>query len=312
MPECLVAVKTLASRIREGEPITSLVPVFWMTTIRRWYGCRALVSVTWVKGLRDDDGYRYRVPAVERAFAIIRVLAARSSLSLAEVVEVSGLNKSTTYYILRTLVTLDVVAFDESARTYALGPALMELGMTASGQFSDVAVAKRNLAELLEVHNVTIVLYRRVNIGEIVMAAKLERAHRVRISVQAGERLPIQGGSFGRAFLAFDDPKTVDQALKDGLHTFTPKSVTRAAVFRKELIGVRERGWTVDHEGFALGVSTVAAPIFGADGIALVAAAVGFTNLFTDEVVQECGTHLRRVCDRIGQILGGTTPTFIV
>ena len=74
---------------------------------------------------------------------------------------------------------------------------------------------------------------------------------------------------------------------------------------------MREQGWAVDHEGFALGVSTVAAPIFGPDGkIALVAAAVGFTNLFTDEVAQQCGEELRRVCDRIGHILGGENPTF--
>jgi DNA-binding IclR family transcriptional regulator len=256
-----------------------------------------------------EDGYR--VPAVERAFAIIRVLAAASPLSLADIVEDSGLNKSTTFYILRTLVTLDVVSYEESTRTYTLGPALMELGMTAAGQFSDVAVAKRNLTELLEVQDVTIVLYRRVNVGEIMMVDKLERAHRVRITVQAGVHLPIQGGSFGRAFLAFDDAAAVDEALAGGLHKFTPKSVTRVPVFKKELAEVHEKGWAVDHEGFALGVSTVAAPIFGSDGrIALVAAAVGFTNVLTDEIAQQCGEQLRRVCDRIGTILGSARPPF--
>ncbi|MDT5371305.1 MAG: IclR family transcriptional regulator, acetate operon repressor, partial [Mycobacterium sp.] len=199
----------------------------------------------------DDDGYR--VPAVERAFVIIRALADQGPLSLAAVVEDTGLNKSTTFYTLRTLVTLDVVTYDEGTRAYALGPALMELGVMASGQFSDVAVAKRNLSELLEVMNVTIVLYRRVNIGEIMMVDKLERPHRVRITVQAGMHLPIQGGSFGRAFLAFDEPAVVNEALKDGLHKFTPKSVTRVPAFRRELTIVREQGWAVDHEGFALG-----------------------------------------------------------
>jgi len=266
-------------------------------------------SIRLVTGLSDDG---YRVPAVERAFAIIRVLAAGGPLSLAEVVEESGLNKSTVFYTLRTLVTLDVVAYDEGTRAYTLGPALMELGMIASGQFSDVAVAKRNLAELLDVMNVTIALYRRISFGEVMMVDKLERARRVRITVQAGELVPIQGGSVGRAFLAFDDRQTVDRVLKDGLKKFTPKSITRPAVFRNELIAVRERGWAVDHEGFALGVSTVAAPIFGADGkIALVACAVGFTSLLTDEVVEEYGENLRRVCDRIGHILGGTAPSFV-
>jgi DNA-binding IclR family transcriptional regulator len=258
---------------------------------------------------RSDDGYR--VPAVERAFVIIRALAARGPLSLAEVVEESGLNKSTAFYILRALVTLDVVAYEEGGtRAYTLGPALMELGMIASGQFSDVAVAKRNLAELLDVMNVTIAIYRRVNLGEVMMVDKLERPRRVRITVQHGEHVPIQGGSTGRAFLAYDDPMTLDRVLKDGLHKFTPKSVTRVSAFRNELIAVRERGWAVDHEGFALGVSTVAAPIFGPDGkVALVASAVDFTSLVTDEVAKAYGELLRRACDRIGQVLGGTMPS---
>jgi DNA-binding IclR family transcriptional regulator len=252
---------------------------------------------------------RSRVPAVERTFTILRLLATGGQSSLADIVDGSGLNKSTTFYILRTLVMLDVVAYDERTRLYTLGPALMELGLIASGQFNDIDIAKRGLAELLETMNVTVVLYRRVNVGEIIMVDKIERAHRVRITVQAGSHLPIQGASFGRVFLAYDDAVTVDEALKDGLHKFTPKSLTRVPAFRRELVEVRKRGWAVDHEGFALGVSTVAAPIFGPDGkVALVAAAVGFTSLFTDEVTQQCGVELRRTCERVSRLLGGEPP----
>lgn len=260
---------------------------------------------------RSGEQDEYRVPAVKRAFAIIRTLAEHGPMPLADVVEACGLNKSTSLYILRTLADLDVVRYDETSRSYALGPALMELGLLASGQLSDIAVAKRELAELLETVDATIVLYRRVNVGEIVLVDKLERAHRVRITVQAGLRLPIQGGSFGRAFLAFDDPETLDQALAHGMHVFTPKSVTRVPVFRRELAVVRRQGWAVDHEGFALGVSTVAAPIFGpGGGIVLVAAAVGFTSVFTDDVVGRIGDQLRAACDRIGKLLGGDGPAF--
>jgi DNA-binding IclR family transcriptional regulator len=260
---------------------------------------------------RSGEQDEYRVPAVKRAFAIIRVLAERGPMPLADVVAASGLNKSTALYILRTLADLGVVAYNQTSRTYAPGPALMELGLLAGGHVSDIAIAKRELAELLEAVDATIVLYRRVNIGEIVLVDKLERAHRVRITVQAGLRLPIQGGSFGRAFLAFDDAKTLDQVLANGMHEFTPKSVTRVATFRRELAVVRRQGWAVDHEGFALGVSTVAAPVFGPGGeIVLVAATVGFTSVFTGDVVARTGGQLRAACDRIGKLIGGDGPAF--
>jgi DNA-binding IclR family transcriptional regulator len=247
-----------------------------------------------------------RVPAVERAFSILRLLASSGPSPLSELVESSGLNKSTVFYIVRTLTALDIVDYDERSRTYALGPGLMDLGLAATEQFSDVVVAKRELGRLLEGMNATIVLYRRVSADAIMMVDKIERPHRVRITLQAGVHVPIQGGSFGRAFLAFDPAERVNEVLRDGLHRFTPKSLASVREFRRQLVEVRERGWAVDHEGFALGVSTVAAPIFGADGeICLVAAAVGFTNLVTDAVSREWGTQLRRACDRIGQRLRG-------
>ncbi len=251
----------------------------------------------------DDN---YRVPAVERAFTILRLLVVRGASPLADLVEGSGLNKSTVFYILRTLVALDMVDYDDRARTYGLGPGLMELGLAAGDQSSDIAVAKRELAGLLEVVNATIALYRRVSRDEIMMVDKMERPHRVRITLQAGLPIPIQGGSFGRAFLAFDPPAQVEHVLRDGLHAFTPKSVSSVRAFQRELELVRTQGWAVDHEGFALGVSTVAAPIFGPDGeICLVAAAVGFTNLVTEDVAREWGAQLRQLCDRVGQALGG-------
>lgn len=248
----------------------------------------------------------YRVPAVERAFQILRLIAGQGPLPLTDIVEGTGLNKSTAFYTLRTLVSLDMVLYNELGRRYELGPGLMELGAAASEEMNDIAIAKRYLAELLERMNVTIVLYRRVNPFEIMLVDKIERVHRVRITLQAGTHVPIQGGSFGRAFLAFDPPKVVEEVLRGGLQAFTPRSVTNIREFKRQLGVVREQGWAVDHEGYALGVSTVAAPIFGPDGtISVVAAAVGFTSVLTNEIAEEYGRLLRETCDRIGRTIPG-------
>jgi DNA-binding IclR family transcriptional regulator len=268
-------------------------------------------SVTPATGPTSDA---YRVPAVERAFAIIRVLAATGPLALADVVEASSLNKSTVLYTLRTLANLDVVSYDEATRTYVLGPALMEFGSIASGQFNDVAVAKRYLTELLDVMNVTIALSRRLNPMEFMMIDKVESAqhHRARIVVQAGETLPAYSSSVGRAFLAFDDPRTVDKVLKGGMQAYTTKSITDASAFRSELLSVRERGYALDFEGFSPGVSTVAAPIFGADGqVALVACIVDFATVLTADAASTYGERLRRVCDRIGNTLGWNSAAYV-
>ena len=134
--------------------------------------------------------------------------------------------------------------------------------------------------------------------------------HRARIVIQAGETLPVYSAAVGRAFMAFDDARTVDRVLKAGMQQYTPNSITDTSAFRKELTAVRERGYAVDFEGFSLGVSTVAAPIFGADGqIALVACILDFATVLTREVAPEVGEKLRRVCDRVGSTLGYDNAT---
>ena len=207
-----------------------------------------------------------RAPAATRAFAILRYLASNGPSTLREIVDGTGFNKSTTHYLLQTLARQNVVELEISIRRYRLGIGLIELGAAASEGLTEVGVAKRYLSRILELFNVTIVLYQRVSPSEVVLVDKIERVSRVRITLQMGIRVPIQGGSFGRAFLAFDPPGLVDTLLVNGLQAFTPVSVTDVEQFRSELDDVRRLGWAFDRQGFALGVSTVAAPIFGAHG----------------------------------------------
>jgi DNA-binding IclR family transcriptional regulator len=245
-----------------------------------------------------------KAPAVHRAFAILDAIKVGGAMTLTEIVEATGLNKSTTYYLLQALVARHVIELDEHGRRYKLGVGLIELGSAAADGLTAIGVAKRYLAELLERLNVTIVLYQRLSPGEIILVDKMERVSRVRITLPLGTRIPIQGGSFGRAFLAYDPPAAVDEVLEHGLQAFTPRSVVDVDAFRVELAEVRERGWAVDREGFALGVSSVTAPIFGRDGtVSLVAGAVTFSGALTDELAVEYGEQLRASCDRVSRTI---------
>jgi DNA-binding IclR family transcriptional regulator len=251
----------------------------------------------------------YQVPAVERTMLLLRALQRSGALSLVELIEQTGLNKSTCWNLLKTLDRERLVEYDPDTRTYRLGIGLVELGATAGEQLTYLGVAKRYLAELLEEMNVTFVLYRRLDEEHVTLVDKLERLRRVRITVPIGTEMPIQGGSFGRCFLAYDPPETLDAVLAEGLHQFTPNSETDVEHFRADLEEVRRRGWAVDHEGFALGVSTIAAPVFAVSGkLLLVVGAVAITSLLDDEKVMEWGTKLRATCDRIAMSLATTSP----
>jgi DNA-binding IclR family transcriptional regulator len=250
-------------------------------------------------------GAKPSVPAVERTMLILRTLQREGSLTLTGLLHETGLNKSSCYYLLQTLVRERLVEHDQPTRRYRLGVGLVELGSAAADQLSYIGVAKRYLAELLEDIDATFILYRRATRSSVVLLDKLERPRRVRITVPIGGELPIQGGSFGRCFLAYDPPDVVDEALAEGLHQFTQRSVTDVEAFRRDLEVVRRRGWTVDHQGFSEGISTVAAAIFDGSGEPLlVVGAVAITSTLDDATVEDWGHKLRDVCDRVGLSLG--------
>ncbi|HEX4108554.1 MAG TPA: IclR family transcriptional regulator [Solirubrobacteraceae bacterium] len=251
----------------------------------------------------------YRVPAVNRAMAVLRALEQRGPLTLGELITQTGLNRSTCFYLLRTLCEEGVIERDADGHAFRLGIGLVELGAAASEQLTYLGVAKRCLAELLEEMNATFVFYRRVSEEHIVLVDKLERPSRVRITVPLGAQLAIQGGSFGRCFLAHDPPELVDRLLASGLPARTARSVTDPDAFRAELPEVRRRGWAVDHEGFALGISTIAAPLFGPGGeILLALAAVTITSLLDEATTKDWGARLRAACDRIAGTLAQASP----
>ena len=70
------------------------------------------------------------VSSVEKAFQILRAFEARErSLSLTEISELTGLDKSSVQRFTYTLAALGYLHKDAEARRYTISPKIMSLGM---------------------------------------------------------------------------------------------------------------------------------------------------------------------------------------
>jgi DNA-binding IclR family transcriptional regulator len=78
----------------------------------------------------------------------------------------------------------------------------------------------------------------------------------------------------GRAFLAYSHPATIEGLLAGRLAPVTPRTLTSPVAIMRELTAVPERGWAIDREEGNIGVSCVAAPIFGPLGEVMAALSV--------------------------------------
>ena len=93
---------------------------------------------------------------------------------------------------------------------------------------------------------------------------------------QVGGSIPAHCSGLGRAILAFSDEETLQRVIDGGMTPRTPRTITTALALRRELAAVPDRGWAADREEGNIGISCVAAPIFGPLGE--VAAALSVTG----------------------------------
>jgi DNA-binding IclR family transcriptional regulator len=103
----------------------------------------------------------------------------------------------------------------------------------------------------------------------------------------AAATLPAHATALGKALLAFTAPRVVDLVIAQGLRAFTPYTLTTPDRFRRALAVTRLTRIAVSRWELDLGVSMVAAPVFGTGGHVVAALELRVRDLRCDlQVVQ--------------------------
>tara|TARA_B100001105_G_C22336398_1_gene419211 strand:- start:314 stop:1180 length:867 start_codon:yes stop_codon:yes gene_type:complete len=214
-------------------------------------------------GMRKNDGQTPTIQVLERAFALLDVLAEHQDpVSLKEISERSGLHPSTAHRILNDMAVGRLVDRPQ-AGSYRLGMRLLELGNLVKARLD---VRDAALAPMRELHKVT---HQPVNLSvrqgdEIVY---IERSYSERSGMQVvraiGGRAPLHLTSVGKLFLAHEDPQRVRAyATRTGLAGHTRNSITDIGRLERELNTVRHQAVARDDEELELGVRCMAAGIY--------------------------------------------------
>jgi DNA-binding IclR family transcriptional regulator len=199
---------------------------------------------------------------IERMTIVLEAFDAQSPrLSLAELVERTGLPRSTVHRILEKLVELRWL--DHRSGTYGLGMRSLELGglAVANNELRDVSTP-----HLYALHQRTglvahlTVLDRR----DVVVLDKVGGAVASTVPTRVGSRAPAHATADGKAILAWTDSRQVEAMYRERLPSRTPRTLTSLDLLRQELALVRKRGGVAwDREEAWTGISTVAAPLRG-------------------------------------------------
>ena len=220
------------------------------------------------------------VQSIERAFAILRTLAVGPS-GVTELANRVDLPKSTVARLLNALETERAIEQDQVGGEYRLGPAIEEIAGGSSQGRSLIAAAQPFLVDLSErtdeASGLDIIEGRQVQFIDMV-----ESGQDVQIRNWTGESGPAHALSAGIAILAHMSESDLRSYIDGGFEQMTLHTLSTAEELCDRLTQARSAGYVWVYEEFAEGINSVAAPVFGPDGVVAALRIHGPTYRFPD------------------------------
>jgi IclR family transcriptional regulator, acetate operon repressor len=200
------------------------------------------------------------IRSVAKAMQILMYLAEEPDpRSARETARALGMPVATTYHLLETLASQGMVA--KTNRAYHLGP---RIGALADAFHRRTAPHEFLLAPLRELAHETgeTAYVSGWQWDDAVLLATVEGSHAVGVKrLHTGYRGHNHARASGKVLLAFR-PDAVERHLaRHELAALTPNTITDPDALSAELEATRRRGYAVDEEEFAPGVSCVSAPV---------------------------------------------------
>ena len=203
---------------------------------------------------------------VDKALSLLEHFSEeRPEIGLSEFSRLSGYDKSAALRLLSALGRAGFVQQDSSTRRYRLGAAFLRYARLRESTFP-VTEILRPIAERLRALINETVHISLLNDDRLSTIIVIESSHANRVHVTNGMILPLNATASGFCCLAFSEPETAQNWLAQPLETFSPKTLTDPRAIQARLPKVRARGYAISDRAFDSDVTSVAAPIFDAQG----------------------------------------------
>lgn len=249
------------------------------------------------------------IQSVDRALAVMEILARAGWSGVTDMSGELGLHKSTVSRLLSTLERRGMVEQHTATQKYRLGPGIVRLAASVRSS-ADLAGTARPVCERLSAQTGETVNLAVLDGDEVVNIDQVNVAPAVVNVDWQGRRTVLHATSNGKVLLAHLPSGDRDRLLAVPLAAATPHTIVDPVALRAELEVIRARGYGVTQQELELGLSAVAAPIHGPDGALVATICVsGPSFRLGAERLAEVGALTIAAAGEIGRRLGSPSAT---
>lgn len=243
--------------------------------------------------------------AVHRALNVLKAFTDETpELSLAEIAQVVGLNKTTAYRLLTALESQGMVSRKSNGDSYRLGSEAIVLGGRALRSNSLRTVSRPEL-ELLAQQSRETATIEIISQGQVLILDEVSGEYLLGAGPFIGSHWPLHATATGKTLLAYLPQEKLNVILKPPLARFTEQTITSLEALHRELKQTREQGYAIGDQELEIGFTSVSAPIFNLDGQVIAAISVGGSSArLTQETLAEIVDIVKDSASRISRQLG--------
>jgi len=244
------------------------------------------------------------IQSVDRAGAILEILARDGEAGVTDIAGELGVHKSTASRLLAALDRRELVAQDSARGKFRLGVGILRLA-GAVGRGLDLVQESRPVCRALarevgETVNLAI-----LSGGDALYLDQVAGPAALSPHNWAGQRIPLHATSDGKVLLAYLPEADAARCLTPPLRRFTEHTVTDRAELTTRLAEVRRRGYATAVEELEAGLTAVAAPVRNAEGrVVASVSASGPSFRITADRVPAVAALVRQAAAEISRRLG--------
>ncbi len=242
-----------------------------------------------------DGADQHGVRSVNRALDILTLLTAdRPAVTIREIVEATGLPKTTVVRLVSTLEQSGLLWATTGG--YMAGPGLWRWAHLAQRSWELPPETQRAMRDLAAGQRETVNVYVPRDIFRVCVAQQ-ESPQPLRHVVHVGDELPMWAGATAKVLL-----RDASAALLERVARSSPYGPGHVKQLREWINEAAVRGFATSHGEREEGLSAVAAPIVGRSGSVVAALSLsGPTVRFTESRVAEFAAEVKRKAQQLSE-----------